>query len=67
MATERLRGMRWAGHATRTVVMRNAYKIVIENLKGKKPFGRPRRIWEDNIRMDAREIGNEGLERIHLE
>jgi hypothetical protein len=34
----------------------------LENLKGKRPLGRPRRRWEDNIRMDLREIGWKGVE-----
>jgi len=43
--------------------MRNAYKIVVGKRKGKKPFGRHRRRrWEDNIKMDGREIGWEGVD-----
>jgi hypothetical protein len=38
---------------------RNAYRILVE-----KPLGRPRRRWEDNIRMDLREIGWDGVEWI---
>jgi hypothetical protein len=37
--------------------MRNAYKILIRKPEGKRPLGRPRCRWEDNIRMDLREIG----------
>jgi hypothetical protein len=37
--------------------MRNAYNILVGNLKGKRPLGRPRRRWEDNIRMNLKEIG----------
>jgi hypothetical protein len=37
--------------------MRNAYKILVENSEGKRPLGRPRRRWEDNIKMVIREIG----------
>jgi hypothetical protein len=37
--------------------MRNAYKILVRKPEGKRPFGRPRHKWEDNIRMDLREIG----------
>jgi len=36
--------------------MRNAYKILVGKHEGKRPFGRPRRRWEDNIRMDLRKI-----------
>jgi hypothetical protein len=37
--------------------MRNAYKILVGKPEGKKPLGRPRRRWEDNIRMDIGETG----------
>jgi hypothetical protein len=36
--------------------MRNTYKILVGKRDGKRPLGRPRRIWEDNIKMDVREI-----------
>jgi hypothetical protein len=35
----------------------NAYSILVEKAEGKRPLGRPRRRWEDNIRMDLRETG----------
>jgi hypothetical protein len=44
--------------------MRNIYKILVENPAGKRPVSRPRRRGEDNIRMDLREIGWEGVEWI---
>jgi hypothetical protein len=37
--------------------MRNAYKILVEKPEGKRSLGRPRRRWEDNIKIDLREIG----------
>jgi hypothetical protein len=40
---------------------RNAYRILVGKPEGKRPLGRPRRRWEDNIRMDLREIGWTGL------
>jgi len=46
--------------------MRNAYKILVGKPEGKRPLGRPRRRWEDNIRMDLREIGWEVVYWIHL-
>jgi hypothetical protein len=46
--------------------MKNTYKILVRKREGKKPLGRPRRTWEDNIRMDLREIGLEGVDWIHL-
>jgi hypothetical protein len=45
------------GHVACMGVMRNIYKISTGKPKGKKPLGRPRRRWENNIKMDLREIG----------
>jgi hypothetical protein len=44
----------------------NAYRILVENLEGKRPLGRPRRRWVDNIKMDLREIGWDGRDWIDL-
>jgi hypothetical protein len=49
--------MRGVGHAECMRDMRNAYKILVRKSKGKKPHRRPVSRWEDNIRMDLREIG----------
>jgi hypothetical protein len=46
--------------------IRNEYKILVGKPEGKRPLGRPRRRWEDNIRMDLGEIGWEGVDWIHL-
>jgi hypothetical protein len=51
------RMMRWAGHVARTGEKRNAYRIVVGNPEGKRPLGRPRCRWVDNIKMYLREIG----------
>jgi len=40
--------------------------MLVKKTEGKKPLGRPRHRWEDNIRMDVREIGWEGMNWIHL-
>jgi hypothetical protein len=45
---------------------RNAYRIVVGKPEGKRPLGRPRHRWEDNIRMDLREIGWAGRDWIDL-
>jgi hypothetical protein len=50
--------MRWAGHVARMGEERKVYKILVGNPEGKRPLGRPRRSWEDGIRMDLREIGS---------
>ena len=49
--------MRWAGHVARIKEGRSAFKIVSDKPTGERQLGRPRRRWEDNIRMDLKEIG----------
>jgi hypothetical protein len=49
--------MRWAGHVTRMGEKRNAYRLLVWKPEGKRPPGRPRRWWVDNIRMDLGEVG----------
>jgi hypothetical protein len=51
------RRMRWAGHVARMEEKMNAYGILVGMSEGKRPLGRPRRRWVDNIKMDLREIG----------
>ena len=51
------RRLRWAGHVARMEEGRGAFKILTGKPTGKRPLGRPRRRWEDNIRMDLEEIG----------
>jgi hypothetical protein len=51
------RRMRWAGHVARMGEKRNAYRLLVGKPKGKRPLGRPRRSWVDNIRMDLGEVG----------
>jgi hypothetical protein len=46
--------------------MRNAYKLLVGKPEEKKPRGRSRRRWEDNVRNNLREIGWEGTDSIHL-
>ena len=50
------RRLRWAGHLARMEEGRSAFKILTGKPTGKNPSGRPRRRWEDNIRMDLEEI-----------
>jgi hypothetical protein len=50
------RRMRWAGHVARMEEKRNAYRILVGKPEGKRPLGRPRRRWVDNIKMDLRGI-----------
>ena len=49
--------MRWEGHEARMGERRGAYSVLMENPEGKRPLGRPRHIWEDNIKMDLQEVG----------
>jgi hypothetical protein len=44
--------MRWAGHVARMGDKRNAYRILVGKPEGKRPLGRPRRRWVDNIKID---------------
>jgi hypothetical protein len=46
--------------------MKNSYRILVGNPEGKRPLGRPKRRWEDNIRLDLREIEWEGVDCMHL-
>jgi hypothetical protein len=51
------RRIRWAGKVARMGEVRGAYNILVGRPEGRRPLGRPRRRWEDNIKMDRREIG----------
>jgi hypothetical protein len=51
------RRMRWAGHVARMGEKRKAYRLLVGKPEGKMPLERPRRRWEDNIRMDLGEMG----------
>ena len=51
------RRLRWAGHVARMEEGRSAVKILTGKPTGKRTLGRPRRRWEDSIRMDLEEIG----------
>ena len=53
----RSRRMRWAGHVARMGEERGAYKFLLGKPEGKRPLGRPRRRWVDNIRMDLQQVG----------
>jgi hypothetical protein len=48
------RRMTWAGHVARMREKRNAYRILVGKPEGKRPLGRPRRRWVDNIKRDLR-------------
>jgi hypothetical protein len=54
------RRMRWVGHVARMGEGRNLYRFLVGRPEGKRPLGRPRRGWEENIKMDLRETGING-------
>jgi hypothetical protein len=60
------RRMNWTGHVARTGGKRNAYRILVRKVEGKRPLGRPSRRWKDNMRMDHREVGWDGMDLIDL-
>jgi hypothetical protein len=53
----KLRRMRLAGHVARMGEKRNMYRLLMGKPEGKRPLGKPRRRWVDNIRMDLGEVG----------
>jgi hypothetical protein len=60
------RRMRWAGHVAGMGEVTGAYNILVGRPEGSRPLGRPRRRWEDNIKMDIGEIGFGDVDWIHL-
>jgi hypothetical protein len=62
----RSRRMRWAWHVVRIGEAKNAYRILVGKPEGKRPLGRPRRRWVDNIKMDLREIEWDDVDWIEL-
>jgi hypothetical protein len=59
--------MRWAGYVARMGEERKVYKLLVGKPEGKRPLGRPRRSWEDGMRMDLKEmIGLGGVDWIQL-
>ena len=51
------RRMRWARHVVRMGDRRGVYRVLVGKSDGKRPLGRPRRRWEDNIKMDLQGVG----------
>ncbi|KAJ4433414.1 hypothetical protein ANN_15673 [Periplaneta americana] len=60
------RRLRWVGHVARMGESRNACRVLVGRPEEKRPLGRPRRRWEDNIKMDLREVGYEDRNWINL-
>jgi hypothetical protein len=51
------RRMRWAEHVARMGEGKGVYRVLVGKPEGKRPLGRPRHRWEDNIKLDLREVG----------
>jgi hypothetical protein len=60
------RRMRWTGHVARMGEKRSAYRLFVGKPEGRRPLGRPRRRWLDNIRMDVVEVGWGDVDSIGL-
>jgi hypothetical protein len=58
--------MRWAGLVARTEERRSVYRVLVGRPEGKRPLRRPRSRWEENIKMDIREIGIDEANWIRL-
>ena len=58
--------MRWAGHVALMEERRGVYTVLLGKSEVKRPLGRPRRRWEDNIKMDLQEVGCGVMDWIEL-
>jgi hypothetical protein len=54
------RRMRWAGHVARMGEVRAVHRVLVGRPEGRKPLGRPRRRWKDNIKINLQEVGGVG-------
>jgi len=60
------RRMRWADNAESMLERKGVYRVLVEKLDGKRPLGRPRCRWKDNITEDFQEVGRRGIDWIDL-
>jgi len=58
--------MRWAGHIARAGEKSGVYRVLVGTPEGKRPLGRPRRRWENNIKMDIQEVGCGSMDWVEL-
>ena len=58
--------MKWAGHVAHTGDRRGAYRVLMGRPEGKRPLGRPRQRWEDNIKMEFQKVGGGGMDWIDV-
>ena len=66
MRVVKSRKMRWAGLVARVGERRGVYRVLVGKPEGKRPLGRLRHRWEENIKMDLQEVGCEGIDWIEL-
>jgi len=66
MRVVKSRRVKWAGHVARMGEGRGVYRVLVGKPDGKRPLGRPRHRWEDNIKMDHQEVGCGGMDWIEL-
>jgi hypothetical protein len=59
--------MKWVGHVACMGEGRGTYRVLFGKPEGKKPHARPRRRWEDNIKMDIQDVGFESIDWIDLD
>jgi len=52
--------MRWVGHVARMAEGRGVHRVLVGKPEGKRPLGRPKCRWEDNIKIEIREVGGVG-------
>ena len=60
------RRMRWEGHVARMGETREVYRVLLGKPEGKRPHGRPRYRWEDNIKMELQKVGSDGMDWIEM-
>ena len=60
MQVVKSRRMRWASHVARMGEGRGVHRVLVGKPEGRRPLGRPRRRWEDNVKMDLQEVGGGG-------
>ena len=58
--------VRWAGHVACIRERKGVYRVLVGKAEGKRPLGRPRRRWEDNIKMNIQKVGLGGIDWIIL-
>ena len=58
--------MRWAWYVARMGERRSVYRVLVGKPEGRRPLGRPRRRWKNNIKMDLQEVGCGGIDWIEL-